>query len=308
MNISFSLKPTPPFRLDLTVWTLRRRANNITDQWNGSAYCRVLVQNGEPLRVRVSQVGPADSPRLLVHLEGRRITRETRSLATRSLERLLGLRIDLTDFYRLADRDPRLGSLVHHFMGVKPPRLLTLFEALTNAIACQQITLSLGITLLNRLVESHGTSLQADGEQAHAFPEPQALVNVPPAQLQKLGLSRQKAAALVALARAGVAGALDPKKLAGMDDATAVQYLTQLRGIGRWSAEYALLRGLGRLDLFPGDDVGARGNLVRWLKLGHDLDYAQVQRVVARWQPYAGMVYFHLLLKRLEETGTLQLS
>ena len=70
----------------------------------------------------------------------------------------------------------------------------------------------------------------------------------------------------------------------------AVQALLRLRGVGRWTAEYALLRGLGRLHVFPGDDVGARNNLARWLDRREPLDYAGVQAAVHHWQPYAGLV------------------
>jgi hypothetical protein len=66
------------------------------------------------------------------------------------LERLLGIRIDLTEFYRLAARDGNLGPLAERFRGLKPPRLPTLFEGLVNGIACQQMSLTLGILLLNR--------------------------------------------------------------------------------------------------------------------------------------------------------------
>jgi DNA-3-methyladenine glycosylase II len=45
-----------------------------------------------------------------------------------------------------------------------------------------------------------------------------------------------------------------------MTNREAIAYLSRIRGIGRWSAEYVLLRGLGRLDTFPGDDVGAQIN------------------------------------------------
>jgi DNA-3-methyladenine glycosylase II len=65
-----------------------------------------------------------------------------------------------------------------------------------------------------------------------------------------------------------------------------------------------LLRGLGRLHIFPGDDVWARNNLPR-LGLEPPLDYAAVKRAVSRWQPYAGMVYFHLVLDHLEAAGEL---
>lgn len=96
-----------------------------------------------------------------------------------------------------------------------------------------------------------------------------------------------------------------------LDNHAAVERLLELRGIGRWSAEYALLRGLGRLDVYPGDDVGARNNLRRWLGLCKPLDYEGVRRITNRWQPYAGLVYFHMLLDRLAaarqmETANLQ--
>lgn len=93
--------------------------------------------------------------------------------------------------------------------------------------------------------------------------------------------------------------------LSSLDDAAAGRRLQELRGVGRWSAEYVLLRGLGRLNVFPGDDVGARSHLQRWLKRSQALDYAATSRALARWQPYAGLVYLHLLLKQLAETGAI---
>ena len=64
-----------------------------------------------------------------------------------------------------------------------------------------------------------------------------------------------------------------------------------------------MLRGLGRLQIFPGDDVGAHSKLRRFFDIDTHLDYDSVKRLVARWHPYAGMVYFHLLLESLSETG-----
>lgn len=77
------------------------------------------------------------------------------------------------------------------------------------------------------------------------------------------------------------------------------------RVIRLWTAEYVLLRGLGRLQVFPGDDVGAQKRLARWLGRPRPLDYAAVQTVVEPWQPYAGLVYFHLLLDGLSHAGAL---
>ena len=66
------------------------------------------------------------------------------------------------------------------------------------------------------------------------------------------------------------------------------------------------LRGLGRLHIFPGDDVGAQKRLAQWLGRSRPMNYAGVRRAVARWQPHAGLVYFHLLLDGLSRTGALQ--
>jgi DNA-3-methyladenine glycosylase II len=75
--------------------------------------------------------------------------------------------------------------------------------------------------------------------------------------------------------------------------------------VGRWTAEYALLRGLGRIHIFPGDDVGVRTRLQDWMKVARPLDYEGVQRLLNRWKPYGGLIYFHLLLKGLREAGHL---
>ena len=64
-----------------------------------------------------------------------------------------------------------------------------------------------------------------------------------------------------------------------------------------------LLRGLGRTNIFPGDDVGARNNLEQWLNLRNPLTYDSSQRVLKKWAPYGGLIYFHLLLDRLEHLG-----
>src|SRR5690606_20988722 len=66
-----------------------------------------------------------------------------------------------------------------------------------------------------------------------------------------------------------------------------------------------LLRGLGRLTMFPGDDVGARTNLARCMKRRKPLDYDRVRQLARRWQPYAGFLYFHVLLQSLAEAGQL---
>jgi DNA-3-methyladenine glycosylase II len=239
-------------------------------------------------------------------VEGQPLQQSLKSAVSSALDRLLGLHSDLTAFYRFAARKGRLGDLVRRFRGMKPPRFATVFEAAINAIACQQITLTLGIRLLNRLAANYGVTVQKSTDAAHAFPRPEDLAQSRPQDLRRLGFSRQKGRAMIDLARSIAEGRCQLEKLAELSDEEALERLRELRGIGRWTAEYVLLRGLGRTHVFPGDDIGGRNNLARWLHLAGPLDYAGVQRTLARWRRFGGLIYFHLLLDRLEEAGYLQ--
>jgi DNA-3-methyladenine glycosylase II len=180
-----------------------------------------------------------------VTASGPRLTSDAKALARKSLKRLLGLRINLAEFYRLAAIKPKLGALTQRFCGLKPPRLLTVFEALVNAIACQQMSLSLGILLLSRITENFGIAVERTAGNAHVFPQPEDLADLELKAFQQLGFSRQKGRSLIALARTCVDGRVDLEALADLNDKATTERLRELRGIGRWSAEYVLLRGLG---------------------------------------------------------------
>ncbi len=301
----FTISPRAPFRLDLTAWALRRRAHNAIDRWDGRTYSRALELNGTPAAIAVRQVNRPAAPRLTVTLAGPGIGQEAETLALAALTRLLGLTVDLSAFVALASQDPLLDELVRGLCGLKPPRFPSVFEAVVNAIACQQLSLEVGIHLLNRLTTSWGCPVGSHPDALRAFPTPQALASADPAELRRIGFSLFKARTIVDTARAVADGSLDLEALAQLDDRAVVARLTGLRGIGRWSAEYVMLRGLGRLHVFPGDDVGARNKLERLLGTRRRLDYEGVRDLLARWQPYAGVLYFCLLLDSLSEAGVI---
>ena len=218
---------------------------------------------------------------------------------------LLGLNVDLTPFYSLARGDAFLSALVEPLWGLKAPRFPTVFEALVNAIACQQISLAAGITVMGRLAERFGQRVWFEGEEYVAFPEPAELAGASDAELRCLGFSTPKARYVIGLARGLAGGSLQLDGLASSPDEQVLQTLLTLPGIGRWSAEYAMLRALGRLDVFPADDVGAARNLSRWLALDHRPAATEVREIVSRWKPWSGCVYLHLLGRSLMERGRL---
>jgi DNA-3-methyladenine glycosylase II len=303
--ITFFLEPVAPFRLDLTVWALRRRPDNVIDRWDGNTYRRVLILQEQPLEVAVAQTGSSDKPLLQVTANGNPLPPDAKTFVTSVLTCMLGTNVDLTEFYRFTEHQPKLDTLALQFEGLKPPRFTTIFEALVNALACQQLSLTVGILLLNRLAERYGHSIEKLGVAFHAFPDPENLAFLAPEALRTLGFSHQKARAIVELASAIAENQLNLDELRKLDHEAAVDRLRKLRGVGRWSAEYVLLRGFGRLQVFPGDDVGARRNLQLWLGLPETLDYQGVRDSIAPWSTYGGLIYFHLLLKRLTDAGFL---
>jgi DNA-3-methyladenine glycosylase II len=298
----FTLTPAPPFRLDLTVWVLRRLPINQMDRWDGVTYRRVLMLGDKPVEVAIVQAGSARAPKLSVTARGARSGIGTREALVATLNDMLGLSVDLRPFRRLAEGDERLAGLIDPFRGFKPPRLPSVFETLVNGIACQQLSLQVGMHLLNRLCRAYGV---AAGEH-NAFPRAVDLASASPVQLTRLGFSRSKSRAILAVAHAVVEGRLNLEGLAALDNAEAFDRLLALRGIGRWTSQYILLRGLGRLDVFPADDVGSQNKMQRWLRRKERPDYDQMYRILTPWRPYRGLLYFYLLLDYQDRQGLLE--
>lgn len=298
---------TSPFRLDYVVWALRRRAHNEVDRFDAGCYRRVLYLAGEPAEVTVRQDPAAGTPTLTAELRGPAgpASQAAAAEARPALERMLGLTADLDGFYQVAAGDARVNALAARFRGMRPPCFPTVFEAVVNAVACQQLSLDVGIHLLSRLARRFGPALPGPATR-HGFPDPGRLAAADPAELRSLGFSTAKARTIVSVAGQVAAEALDLEALRDADDDRAMGILLGLPGIGRWSAEYVMLRGLARYHVLPGDDVGARNNLRRRFGLAEDAGYDAVTALSRRWQPYAGLVYFHLLLDTLAARGYLK--
>jgi DNA-3-methyladenine glycosylase II len=271
-------------------------------------YRRVIVVTGRPTELAVRQEGSLTEPRLIVTATPSLRTPSERKLVRSAIDRLLGLQIDLCDWYRMAEGHRRLRALADRFRGVKPPRFPTVFEALVNGFACQQLSLVVGLELLNRLAEVCDVRRGTGERVTYAFPTPRDVARIAASRYHAIGFSRQKVHALLTLARGIDRSEIDVERLDLEDDQRALAHLRELRGVGRWTAEYVLLRGLGRLHILPGDDVGAQKSLGRWLGRPDPLDYDGVSRAVERWRPYAGMLYFHLLLDGLSKAGSLEIS
>jgi DNA-3-methyladenine glycosylase II len=297
-ELTFTLAPRPPFRLDLTVWALRRRAHNVVDRLDNGIWRRVLVINNSPVAIAVVQTRSGSRPEIEVRVSARR-ARSVKAEVAAIVTRMLGLDRDLSDFYRVARGDARLRELADRLRGMKPVRYPTVFEAFANAIACQLVSLSAGMHVLNRLTEAFGIPMKVEGAASpmRSFPTAQAIARSTPEALRALGLSRQKGEYLIGLGQLVMnPDDLDCASVAHLSNDDALARLLKIRGVGRWTAEYVMLRGFGRIDIFPGDDVGGRNKLFEWFGANTDPTYDGVRAMLQRWHPYAGLIYLHLIV------------
>ena len=295
-ELTFTLAPRAPFRLDLTVWALRRRAHNLVDRFDDGVWRRVVMIGGTPAAIAVAQTRRGVRPQIEVRISAAR-PRAVKDTVAAIVTTMLGLDRDLSEFYRLARRDARMHELAERLRGMKPVRYATVFEAFANAVACQLVSLSAGMHVLNRLADAFGTRAQINGVPMQSFPTAAAVARSNPDAMRALGLSRQKGEYLIGLARLALdKNDRDFASIARLDDADAFARLRNIRGVGRWTAEYVMLRGFGRIDIFPGDDVGGRNKLSEWFGTKDPRTYDSVSAMLQRWHPYAGLIYLHLIV------------
>ena len=185
------IRPVPPFRLDFTVWALRRRPRNAIDRWDGTTYRRIMMVGTRVTELAIRQSGSSAAPSLVITATPALHTPTDRRQVRSIVDRLLGLRIDLSEWYRVAHRDRRLAELANRFRGLKPPRFPTVFEALVNGFACQQLSLVVGLELLNRLAVVCDVKRGTGASAHYAFPAPRDVAEGPPGRYRALGFSHQ---------------------------------------------------------------------------------------------------------------------
>jgi len=151
------------------------------------------------------------------------------------------------------------------------------FGALVSSIISQQISGSAARSIHRRLTEL----------VAPAKISPDALAPLTPQELRTAGISPQKASYLLDLAQRVQSGEVRLKKLTRMDDAEVVAELIKVKGIGEWTAQMLMMFSLGRLDVFPHNDLGIRTALKKLYGLP-DLPDKHISHTIATpWRPYA---------------------
>ncbi len=156
------------------------------------------------------------------------------------------------------------------------------FPALVDAIVSQQISTKAADAILRRLQSALGEL------------SPEVILSHTPESLRELGLSRQKGTYLLDLATKIDQKILDLEQLAQQEDEEVIGHLTQVKGIGRWTAQMYLIFSLGRPDVLPVDDLGLRQALQRIYVLEELPKKRQFETIASPWKPYRTLACWYL--------------
>lgn len=301
------LVPRAPFDFAHVLGYLGRSTLEPLDIVADGVYRRAVRLAGRPTLIEVSSVGTVDAPELAVRVlaggeaglpgatadvDSAHDGSDMNELAVREVARWLRADEDHADLARAAAADPTFGALLARLRGARSPVMPSPFEALVWAILGQQINLPFAYRLKRALVERYGERLEHDGGTYHLFPAPAALAEADPAELRALQLSRQKSEYIRALAELVAGDGIDWAGVGALPSEEAVAELTRLRGVGRWTAEYVCLRGLGHQDAIPAADVGLKIAIGRAYGLGRQATEAEIRALAERWAGWRGHAAF----------------
>ena len=191
---------------------------------------------------------------------------------------------DLRRCYAVLRGDPLMAGLLRRCAGLRMIRTADLYEALLIAVIGQQVSVASAESMRRRLMAALGDRALIGGITYLGYPSPRRLMAAAPRALRSLGLSRQKARYVLEVAARAAAGALTPGAFTHLTDEEAIARLTDIPGVGRWTAEIVLMRGLGRPDIFPAGDLGLQRAVQRALGRADRPQEDELRALAERWK------------------------
>lgn len=177
------------------------------------------------------------------------------------------------------NKDKKLKKVITKIGPIKAGKSEDLYFALMRAIVSQQLSVKAAATIFSRFL-----LLFKDG-----YPNAKEILKLKDEKLREAGLSYQKAGYLKNIARFSIEETLEYSQLKSMTDDELIEYLVQIKGVGRWTVEMLLMFSLGREDVFPKDDLGIQNGIVKLygIQASNKKDlYAQMDLVAQKWKPY----------------------
>lgn len=290
--MKLTLTPKAPFNFDLIASLYSRFPTQCVDLYSRSLYERALRIRDQIYLVKVKSIGSVSQPKLSVE-----VLPDTTHKAEleEKLLWMLGADDDLSKFYQSALKDKKFDPIIRDLYGLRPPKTPTVFEALIIAITEQQIALPVAISVRKRLVEKYGDSLTINGQKYYAFPTPETLAKAKPEEIRQLKFTSRKAEYIVGVAQKVVSGEINLESMRNWPIEKVLETLTKIRGIGPWTVEYMMCRGMGRYEALPASDIGLRASLTKYLDRRERVTEEEVRKFLKPFGQHQGYAAFYLI-------------
>lgn len=206
--------------------------------------------------------------------------------------RMLGLNQLIHIFEKSFGQHPQLGALINRQSGLRVAVTASAFEALSWGIIGQQISVAAAISIRRKLIQLVGLRHSSG---LYCYPDAGHLMDLSISDLRQAGFSQSKAQALLSVSQMTVSGELELSNIQVEPPVEQIrQQLLQIRGIGPWTVNYALLRGYGWLDGSLHGDVAVRRGLQILLNSNEVLNEIQTRQWLENFAPWRALVAAHL--------------
>jgi DNA-3-methyladenine glycosylase II len=289
------ITPVSPFDFHLSATIFAGGDPQIRTYDNGK-YWQVLRFDGKLILITIISSGTVEIPELTVELTAG-ITTNDKNRIKEKVFSLFNLDFDLTAFYDEVKADTVMATLTQHLRGLKSPTTPTVFEALVDSIIEQQISLNVAHVLERNVIKTFGDNLTLDDVVYYAYPTPHNVAGGTVEQLRNCGLSMRKAEYIHGIATSIVQGELDLEHFKSYEDAEEIiKEMTKIRGIGVWTAELTMLRGMHKLEAIPADDLGLRRHIAHYYCNDHKITGAEAREIAEKWGTWKGLAAYYLIL------------
>ena len=294
------IKAQEPYNFDLSCLIFADGDNQIR-KYDEGKFWQVLRVNDKLIQVTVESVGKVDEPVLSVELKSNdQISDDDELLTEKIISNIFNTDFDLNSFYEHVKNDKILFKLSEKLFGLKTPTTPTVFEALFDSIVEQQISLKAAHSIERKIIKTFGSKIVIDAQSYFAFPTPEQLNNASMDQLRECGISFRKAEYIKDISELMVTGKLDLEKFKtykNIDD--IIDELCELRGIGEWTAELTIIRGLKGFDSFPADDVGIRRVISHYYHHNQKISADEARKIAKKWGKWKGLAAYYLIIAEL---------
>ena len=259
---------------------------------------QTIRADGKLILVTLESAGTVSKPKLCAELKSNKeLTQGDKRKAEETIRVLFNLDFDLSPFYEELKADKVMASLTRKLCGLKSPTTQTAFEALVDSIVEQQISLKVANGLENKLIKKFGDALNLEGETYFTYPTPQKLASTSSEELQSCGPSRRKTEYIMGIAEFVATGKLQLEKLKTCNKTEEIiEELDRVRGIGLWTAELTVLRGMQKFEALPADDLGLRRVISHYYFDGKDIVAAQARQIAKNWGKWKGLAAYYLIV------------